>query len=115
MIEVGRLPPAVEAALYFVCSEALANVAKHAGASRASVAVTRGGMIVTATVSDDGVGRADSNRGSGLRGLADRVGALGGRLDVEDAAAGGTILTAAIPVDQAEGSRGGTSPPASMA
>jgi signal transduction histidine kinase len=98
-VAVGRLPPAVEAAVFFVCSEALTNVAKHAHARHAWVAVAlRDGEVVT-SVRDDGVGGVDPKRGSGLRGLADRVEALGGRVDVRDGASGGTMLTAAIPAD----------------
>jgi signal transduction histidine kinase len=97
-VSVGRLPPAVESALYFVCSEALANVGKHAGATSVTVVVRRADEDgdVTLTVEDDGVGGADP-RGSGLRGLADRVEALGGAMMVADGPAGGTVLSARIP------------------
>ncbi|MEO6714356.1 MAG: sensor histidine kinase, partial [Mycobacteriales bacterium] len=95
-VSVGRLPPAVESAIFFFCSESLANVAKHAHATRASVDVVGVEGHVVATVDDDGVGGADP-RGSGLRGLADRVEALGGTMDVADAAGGGTRLTASMP------------------
>jgi len=92
-----RLPEPVEVAAYFVVAEALANVAKHAGARSASVRVRRTGAIVAIEVRDDGAGGADPARGSGLRGLADRVGALGGRLRCESPAGRGTRLTAEIP------------------
>jgi signal transduction histidine kinase len=93
----SRFPSAVEVAAYFVCAEALTNVAKYAGASRASVDVRGGdGRLVVAVV-DDGVGGADAKRGSGLHGLADRVEALGGRLAVDSPAGGGTRLVAEIP------------------
>ena len=101
-VAVGRLPPAVESALYFVCSEALANVGKHAGATGVTVVVRRDGDdgdvcdVTVLAVEDDGVGGADL-RGSGLRGLADRVEALGGAMMVTDGPAGGTVLTARIP------------------
>ena len=98
-IDVGRVPPAVEAAVFFVCSEALANVAKHALAQRVSLTVGLSDGAVEASVSDDGVGGVDPARGSGLRGLVDRVEALGGRLDVGDRANGGTVVTVTIPVD----------------
>ena len=98
--DVGRLRPAVESAVYFVCAEALANVAKHAGARRATVTVTRHDNVVVASVVDDGAGGVDRSRGTGLRGLADRVEALGGRFVVGDSAAGGTTVTAEIPVDE---------------
>ena len=97
-VDVGRLLPAVEAAVYFVCSEALANVAKHAAASRVSVVVIADANQITATITDDGVGGADPSRGSGLRGLADRVEALGGQLAVRDRSGGGTAVTVTIPL-----------------
>jgi len=97
--EVVRLPNAVEATLFFVCSEALANVAKHADASAASVAVRRQDGCVTLTVADDGVGGAVPGRGSGLRNLADRVEALGGRLVVDSPHGGGTRVVAELPLD----------------
>jgi len=94
----GRLPPAVEAAAYFVCSEALANIAKHAQASSASVRLdTRAGGL-TVEVTDDGRGGGDPAGGSGLRGLADRVEALGGRLRLESPPGRGTRLTAELPL-----------------
>jgi signal transduction histidine kinase len=92
-----RLPPLVEATAYFVAAEALTNAAKHAHASRVDVSVTAADGFVRLRVEDDGVGGADPNRGSGLRGLLDRVAVLGGRLRVEDGASGGTRLEAEIP------------------
>ncbi|HEX2073097.1 MAG TPA: sensor histidine kinase [Geodermatophilus sp.] len=92
-----RLPPSVEAAAYYVVAEALANVAKHASATAVSVSVTEGGNRVVVEVCDDGIGGADPARGSGLRGLADRVEALGGTLAVDSPAGGGTRLRAEIP------------------
>jgi signal transduction histidine kinase len=92
-----RLPPQVEATAYFVACEALANVVKHAGASSATVtAVRRNGLLVI-EVEDDGVGGAHADGGSGLRGLADRVEALGGRLRVVSPAGGGTRVVGEIP------------------
>jgi signal transduction histidine kinase len=93
-----RLPAAVEAAAYFVCSEALANVAKYAQASRVRCELLVAGGRLTLTVTDDGVGGADPDRGSGLRGLADRVDALGGRLTVSSPAGEGTTVTADLPL-----------------
>jgi glucose-6-phosphate-specific signal transduction histidine kinase len=84
-----RLPPAVEVAAYFVVSESLANVAKHAGATAVSVSLRATDERVVLEVRDDGVGGADPGAGSGLRGLDDRVQALGGRLEVESAPARG--------------------------
>jgi signal transduction histidine kinase len=95
---VPELPTNVEAVAYFVCSEALANIAKHAGASRVSLSVTTGDGRVIVTIDDDGVGGADPARGTGLRGLADRVEALGGALHVDSPAGGGTRLAAEIPL-----------------
>jgi signal transduction histidine kinase len=92
-----RLPGAVESAAYFVVSEGLANVAKYAHATHATVAVRRVNGSVTVEVSDDGVGGADAAHGSGLRGLADRVAALDGTLSLESPAGGGTRLRAEIP------------------
>ena len=92
-----RLPGPVESAAYFVVSEALTNVAKYARATHAEVTVRREDGRVTVEVADDGVGGADAARGSGLRGLADRVAALDGSLAVESPAGGGTRLRAEIP------------------
>jgi len=93
-----RLPEPVEAAAYYLVAEALTNVAKYAGASHVDVSVTRDGQRAVVVVSDDGVGGADASYGSGLRGLADRIEALGGRLRVESPSGGGTRIAAEIPV-----------------
>jgi signal transduction histidine kinase len=92
-----RLPGPVESAAYFVVSEALANVAKYARASHATVRVRRANGRVTVDVTDDGVGGADAARGSGLRGLADRVAALDGTLSLDSPPGRGTRLRAEIP------------------
>jgi signal transduction histidine kinase len=92
-----RLPEPVESAAYFVVSEALANVAKYAQASHATVRVLRANGRVTVDVTDDGVGGADAARGSGLRGLADRLGALDGTLSLDSPPGRGTRLHAEIP------------------
>jgi PAS domain S-box-containing protein len=92
-----RLPEPVEAAAYFLIAEALTNVAKYARASAVRVRVVTDDAGVLVEVSDDGVGGADPARGSGLRGLADRVEALGGSLDVVSPAGAGTSLRATIP------------------
>jgi len=94
----ARFAPAHELVAYFVCSEALANVAKHAHASRARVTVVASEHDLHVVVSDDGVGGADARRGSGLRGLGDRVEALGGRLRVESPAGGGSRVEAVLPI-----------------
>jgi signal transduction histidine kinase len=93
-----RLPPAVERAAYFVACEGLANVAKYAQASAASVHVARRDGVLVVEVTDDGVGGADSAAGSGLRGLADRVAALGGHLRVTSPRGGGTVVAAELPL-----------------
>jgi signal transduction histidine kinase len=97
-VDVAERPPAsVEAAAYFVVSEALTNVAKHAKASRASVTVRRSGDRLTVQVQDDGVGGASVNPGSGLAGLRDRVGALDGELHLLSPEGGPTVLMVEIP------------------
>jgi PAS domain S-box-containing protein len=93
-----RLPETVEAAAYFVVCEALTNVAKYAHASAARVRVERSDGHATVEVVDDGVGGADERGGSGLRGLADRVEALGGRLVVTSPVGEGTAVRAQLPV-----------------
>jgi signal transduction histidine kinase len=93
-----RLPEAIEAAAYFVVAEALTNVAKYAGASRATVRVSRANGTALVEVADDGCGGADPDRGTGLRGLADRVQALDGRLAITSPPGVGTRLRAEIPV-----------------
>jgi PAS domain S-box-containing protein len=103
-IPAERLPEPVEAAAYYLIAEALTNVAKYARASTARVRVARAGDGVVVEVSDDGIGGADPDAGSGLRGLADRVEALGGSLDVQSPAGGGTSLRAQIPIASAIGS-----------
>jgi len=92
-----RPPPAVESTAYFVVSEALANVARHAGATRASVAIVRGGDRLVVEVRDDGRGGATVGAGTGLVGLRDRVTALGGSLHVVSPAGGPTTLLAELP------------------
>ena len=92
-----RLPEPVEAAAYFVVAEALTNVAKYAEATSARVHVARYDGRAIVEVADDGVGGADPRRGSGLRGLADRVEALDGRLEIESAPGRGTTIRAEIP------------------
>ncbi|MDP9331273.1 MAG: histidine kinase [Actinomycetota bacterium] len=93
----GRFSPDVEATTYFIVSEALANVAKHAAASCAWVAVEDEGDRLAIEVRDDGVGGATMNGGSGLRGLADRVEAVGGRIDVRSEPGVGSTVHAEIP------------------
>jgi signal transduction histidine kinase len=93
----GRLPEAIEMAAYYLISESLANIGKYAQASSATVAVARGNGDLHVEVTDDGIGGADTELGSGLRGLADRVEALGGQFRVWSPHGGGTRLRAEIP------------------
>jgi signal transduction histidine kinase len=93
----GRMPERLEVAAYYVVSESLANVAKHAQATTATVEVARQNGQLLVEVVDDGVGGADTERGTGLRGLADRVEALGGRLRIWTPRGGGTRVRAELP------------------
>jgi signal transduction histidine kinase len=95
--EIERAPEAVELAAYFVVAEALTNVARHAGADGAVVRVERRDGVLCVEVEDDGSGGADVAAGSGLRGLADRVGALNGSLEVEGRPGEGSLVRATLP------------------
>jgi signal transduction histidine kinase len=96
-VSVTGESPGAAACAYFVCSEALANVAKYASASNVAVSVRSGTEGIRVEVEDDGIGGADPGRGTGLRGLADRVETLGGTLTVESPPGRGTRLVAVIP------------------
>ena len=98
----GRFAPVVETTVYFVCAEALTNVAKHAGASRATVDLTVSNGQLRLVVADDGIGGADLDGGSGLAGIKDRVEALGGSFRVEGREGQGTRLMAELPVEVSE-------------
>jgi signal transduction histidine kinase len=109
-VEVGelpaqRLPEQVELAAYFVVSEALTNVAKHASATRASVTITTTGGRLAVEISDDGIGGADTDLGTGLRGLSDRLAAIDGRLEVDSEPGCGTTVRASIPCPNLSGRR----------
>jgi PAS domain S-box-containing protein len=93
-----RLPPALEAALYFTVSEALSNVARYAAASHVTVRLRAGPDWAEAEIADDGCGGADLQQGSGLRGLEDRLGAVQGTLELASPRGGGTRLRARVPV-----------------
>jgi len=95
-LPAGRLPPAAETTAYFIVAEALTNAAKHARCEHATVDLRIEDGWAVVAVRDDGVGGADVSGGSGLRGLADRVGALSGELEIESPAGGGTVVTARI-------------------
>jgi signal transduction histidine kinase len=96
-LPVERLPAAVEAAAYFVVAESLTNIAKYAQAHEAHVRVTRADGAAVVEVRDDGIGGADASGGTGLRGLADRLAALDGDLEVHSPPGGGTVVRATIP------------------
>jgi hypothetical protein len=93
-----RLPDQIESAAYFVVSECLANVGKHANATRATVSVTTEAGDLVVVVSDDGVGGAELGNGSGLQGLEDRAGALDGKLSLDSPPGGGTRVRVGIPL-----------------
>jgi signal transduction histidine kinase len=96
-----RLPAPIEAAAYYVISEAVTNVVKYAGATAVAVTVETGKGGVTVVVADDGAGGADPSEGTGLRGLHDRVAALDGTLSVDSPAGEGTRIIAVIPLELA--------------
>ncbi|TXL61412.1 histidine kinase [Aeromicrobium terrae] len=96
-----RLPEAVEVAAYYLVAEALTNVNKHASATRVSVQAYVADDVLHISVRDDGAGGAEPSAGSGLQGLADRIGALGGVFELVSPPASGTTVTAALPLDQA--------------
>lgn len=105
-VRVGQAADETEVALYFICAEALANVAKYAGASHVRIsAATEQGRVVLA-ISDDGVGGADVGRGTGLRGLSDRVETLGGTFTVASEAGRGTRIVAELPLATASRAAG---------
>ena len=92
-----RLSPSLEATAYFTVAEALTNVAKYAGASHATVRIAQVDSELVVEVADDGVGGADAANGSGLSGLADRVGASDGTLSVTSPPGRGTTIRAVVP------------------
>jgi signal transduction histidine kinase len=98
---VGRYGQDIEAAVYFSCLEALQNVAKYAGASHATIALTNGNGALTFTVTDDGAGfdTSATSYGTGLQGIADRLAALGGTLDVRSGQGDGTRIEGQLPVE----------------
>lgn len=93
----GRLPEPVEAAAYYVVAESLTNVVRYAEASRAKVDISRDNGCVRIRISDDGIGGADPNQGSGLKGLADRIAALDGSLALDSPVGQGTTVEVEIP------------------
>jgi signal transduction histidine kinase len=98
-----RLPAPIEASMYFFCAEALTNIAKHAQATSAWVRLEIDGDLCVVEVGDDGIGGASPrSQASGLTGLSDRIGALGGTLTITSPPAQGTVLRAAVPVQESE-------------
>ena len=116
-VPARRYPEEVEATAYYVVSEALVNVAKHAQASSACVLIREEGAVLLVTVADDGRGGADPEGGSGLRGLVDRVAAIDGSLTWASPPGAGTRVEAVLPLDGGRrawnGRRQGCAPPAS--
>ena len=97
-VTTRRATPSVEAAIYFTVAEALTNVGKHAQATRASVTIDIAERTITAEIADDGIGGASTTAGSGLRGLADRLDALGGTLSIDSPRGGPTTIRAQAPL-----------------
>lgn len=95
-----RLPETLESATYFLVSEVLTNVAKYAEANGVRVLVTEADGLLAVEVEDDGIGGADPSRGSGLRGLSDRIAALDGQLRIESPPGEGTRISVTIPLEQ---------------
>ncbi|WP_240662357.1 histidine kinase [Streptomyces sp. WAC 06738] len=94
---LGEVPAAVEAVAYFAVTEALANVARHSGAARASVRVTREGALLRTVIADDGTGGAEAAPGSGLDGMRRRAAALDGSLGISSPPGGPTVVTVELP------------------
>ena len=92
-----RYSPAVESAAYFIVSEALTNISKHANARSAAITIAPRHGTLLVEVADDGAGGAKRQTSGGLQGLADRVGALNGRLTIDSAPGAGTTIRAEIP------------------
>ncbi len=93
----GRFPAPVESAAYYLTAEALTNVSRYARATRAEVSVARSDGALVMEIRDDGVGGADASSGSGLRGIADRLAALDGRLELDSPPGSGTLVRGVIP------------------
>src|SRR4051812_176373 len=97
-VPAARFDEAVEAAVYYVVAESLTNAAKHADASEARVEITNANEEVVVAIGDNGSGGASAARGSGLRGLVDRIEALGGRFELESPSGDGTLVRATLPL-----------------
>ena len=98
--EIGRYSQEIESAIYFSCLEALQNVAKYANASRVTIALARAAGHVTVSVTDDGAGfdTGSTTQGSGLRGIEDRLDALGGTVRIESSMGTGTTVGGSVPI-----------------
>ncbi len=96
-VPAERLPAEIEASAYFIVAEALTNVVKHSHAERAEVTGSLEDGMLRIEVRDDGAGGADPD-GHGLVGMRDRVTTLGGRLEIESPAGGGTLVAATLPL-----------------
>ena len=97
-VSTDGLPDDVELAAYFIVSESLTNAARYAGPCRVEVRIAPDDGALLVEIADDGCGGADAAAGTGLRGLADRIDALGGRLEIDSPAGAGTRLTARLPL-----------------
>jgi len=97
-VTADPLPEPVELAAYFIVSESLTNAARYAGPCRVEVRIAPDDGALLVEIADDGCGGADAAAGTGLRGLADRIDALGGRLEIDSPAGAGTRLTARLPL-----------------
>src|SRR5262245_14036706 len=99
-VELGTRPPEpIEIGVYYLVSEALTNIVRHARADTVTIEISADESVLRVAVADDGVGGAHLGRGSGLEGLVDRVEALGGRLEIDSPPGGGTRVLAALPMD----------------
>jgi signal transduction histidine kinase len=96
--DIGRLPAPIEIGAYFVVSEALTNVAKHAQAKVVQLIAAHDNGVLTLEVRDDGIGGVGAGRGSGILGLTDRAEALGGTISIASPPGGGTRLSVRLPV-----------------
>jgi signal transduction histidine kinase len=114
-VRAGPLPPLIGATAYFVCSEGIANVVKHAQASRAWLTATEVAGWLRVEVADDGTGGSSPSPGSGLDGIRERVDSTGGRLTIQDRPGGGTRLVAELPLDRRVTHPRAVSPPAETA
>jgi signal transduction histidine kinase len=98
----ARLPGRVENTAYFAVAEALTNIAKHSGATSATVIARRHGNVLVIEITDNGCGGADPARGTGVTGLADRVAVAGGRMLLSSPPGGPTLLRAELPCDPSQ-------------